>query len=313
MRSLDESLEQCRLPLEWNERVVRILREIVVQPSNQLTQPEPTQWCRAMDRTSTNPKPATFFPKWNDPGHRISHTPMQTTAPTRLPNSQSRQRPRTYEFFEGMGKALEGLDLTREPLRRLIPHLAELQRDPATVLAQRPITIKATPPYGFATFVSLFVTPTPHHYLFVKVLQINPQGPGNGLFFLFWLLGSALLGVVVGGRIYRGKVVLGPEGVEFRDRRSCVRCPWAVFYTPGAIRPYGEAEILIPVQPNAVPLIREYRRGRHHRTGRSARNSCFAFHPDGRAVVVPDRFLAKGKKLAELIGNLGLRLGTFVT
>lgn len=160
------------------------------------------------------------------------HTNADDRADTHRSGGQTRQRPRTYEFFEGMGKALGGLDQTRKPLRRLIPHLAEPQRDPAAVLAQRPITIKASPPYGVATFVSLFITPLPLHYLFAKVLQINPHGPGNGLFFLFWLLGSALLGVVVGGRTDRGKVVLGPEGVEFRDRRSCVRCPWAVFPDP---------------------------------------------------------------------------------
>jgi hypothetical protein len=205
------------------------------------------------------------------------------------------------DFLGSMGSILAGLDRTRKPLRRLIPNLSELRDEPSHVLAEHHIEIKATAPYGVATFVGLFFPGLLVVPLFVHVFGMKPNGPEGGLLFCTWLFVGASFGVLVGGRIYRGKVVLGPEGVEFCDRRTCVFCPWGLFAVGNAAIYPGEASVLIAIAPEAIPLIEKRNANMIQATGELARNNCFWIKADQQLAEVQDCYVAKGQALAQLI------------
>jgi hypothetical protein len=153
--------------------------------------------------------------------------------------------------------------LAQKSIMQAVPNLENLLCEPRETLTGREILIGPARRYATGIFWGL-VTALAGWFLAVLVLLLafNPQraAPGRqgpvGILLLILLFAVLPGAVVFAFQFVRGgQMALKGRGVELRFRGKVVFCPWALFNTPG--QPFSPAadRVVLPVAPQAVPLV----------------------------------------------------------
>jgi len=208
-------------------------------------------------------------------------------------------------------------------LEQAVPDLDRLLAEPARRLSEEPITIGPRKKY-VATLLLGFALAIPN-WMWILVLfasfRDDKKGPllerPDGPFLLALLLG-VVLGVLVGTTLVAwwilrgGQMMLTSEGVELRYRQSVVSCPWSLFLADGEPLKRGAGDVLLPVQPKAVPLVELYQRGNLRAQGKAIKSRQLRFKGRDRALI-SGLYIVRTIELAELLISLGNTLGNRVS
>lgn len=153
--------------------------------------------------------------------------------------------------------------LSVKPLRKVVSNLDTLRSKPRQVLAGEPVTIGPRQRWGSAIGLGLIVSTVLWFLIFIAIKLVE-----GGRVDFFEAMARALLPSLallvpvtwIMVRLFRGGyVILTTDGVDFDYRLMRVRCPWALFNTPGSPFQPAKDRVLIPVVASATPLIEQYR------------------------------------------------------
>jgi len=195
-------------------------------------------------------------------------------------------------------------------LQQVIPDLDDLLLDPARYLSSG-LSIGARRMYGMAALFAVGGLGFLLSLLFMDLKKDEAWVPerialgvgmqAGALFFLSWSL------------MLRGhQLVLHPEGVEVKYRRTTVWCPWSLFNTNGAVYvPESDSPLVglsLPVAVEAIPYVELRREDTPIAHGAEIKSRQFLFTPDGR-VVLTGRYEVVAAELGALLLQLGSRLG----
>jgi len=206
-----------------------------------------------------------------------------------------------------------------KPLEKAVPDLDGLLDDPARRLNEQPITIGPRRKYAATFFLGLALA-IPNWmwslYLFASLrdekkgpLLQRPDGPFLLAVLLAAVLGALVATILVARWILRGgQMVLTPEGVELRHRRSVVSCPWSLFHTSGEPLKGGGGDVLLPVRADAVPFVELYKRGTLQARGEAIKTRQLRFQGCDHALL-RSLYVVKTAELAELLLYFGYTLG----
>lgn len=201
-------------------------------------------------------------------------------------------------------------------LRRMIPDLDRLLRDPRGTLAGEPLVIGPAQKYGTGVLVGLLVAGVTWLVVLLTLLLAAERNvfplhkhPAVLIFLVAFLVLTLLASIWLTLYVLRGgEMVLSESGVELRYRRSVVYCPWALFNTPGQpFMPRPDA-MLLPVATAAIPYVEVRRDGALQATGERVHTTQLRFKSGTEARLKP-LYEVVIADLGSLLLELGRRLG----
>jgi hypothetical protein len=199
-------------------------------------------------------------------------------------------------------------------LRYAVPDFDELWRDPANRLRRGEVIIGPLRHYAVAimlggmfglivTFVGLFASADAWH-------PQRGQAPFSKTEVLFTgLVAVPLLVFALFWHFLRGgEMIIRPEGVVLRYRKTKVFCPWTLFQEEGKPWKRDMSRWVLPTWPPAVAGVVQGRGNVVIATGRAVRTSPFYFRTDGQ-VTLRNLYAVRLEELAVLLSLLGKKLG----
>jgi hypothetical protein len=200
----------------------------------------------------------------------------------------------------------------QKTLKRAIPELDHLLRDPHGTLAAGPIAIGPVKKYGSAIFVSIVVALITWVLGFLVILLTTDwhrlPAKQQSTWLVVWLIGLAVVFFialrVVLYAMRGGQATLMATGVEFAYRGTVVACPWALFNAAGQPFLPRQDRMLLPIAPRALPFVEQRSDEVVQATGERINTRQLKFRSGTEAVLRP----LYEVNLAEL-GGLLLRLG----
>src|SRR5262245_22737465 len=149
----------------------------------------------------------------------------------------------------------------RKSLKRAIPFLDELWERPAAVLASQEVRIGPSRRYVIGTLMGLLFGQV---FCCVLVLSLpedhrpRPLPVGDVALRIFLFIAPVVLVSVLFIYLLRGgELIMTPEGVSFRLRRSAVFAPWWAFAAVREIDSSGPLAVFVPVPPAAIEQLRQ--------------------------------------------------------
>jgi hypothetical protein len=230
-------------------------------------------------------------------------------------------------FASLLAHALDGLlswdHAFKKPLKRYIPNLEELLKNPRQVLAEGPIIIGPSKYYGTAALMGMTLS------VFVWIVacagmlnNLNEPKPVLGVIVLSVCAAAPVVFTAILLRFCRGgECRLTTEGVVLTYRSRAAFCPWTLFHSGDEpdIPDVDRAWVLVNAE--AVPQIVVWRNERLSdqevqlqterpvlASGRDVHTGQLRFDKSGAWIILPDLYAVNIRKVSELLVRIGRTL-----